>query len=200
MAAMPDGRVEVRSYRTVFDLERRLYRIDRIRLNPGGIPVRAVVYGVALALAIALVAALPLAGRPLTVLPWPVRELALPCLLAGALAAIRVDGRPCHVAARSLISLALGPRRLSGWRRAPAAPERWRPPDILLIPDGSDARPRRARFTGPGAVSIAVAHQLRRRRGRRVTLRADDGWPGRKRTVIVLARRARLDVRPRRRS
>ena len=38
-----DGRIEVRSYRTVFDLERRLYRIDRLRLNPGGVPVRGIV-------------------------------------------------------------------------------------------------------------------------------------------------------------
>ena len=32
--------MEVRSYRRVFDLERRIYRVDRLRLNPGGVPVR----------------------------------------------------------------------------------------------------------------------------------------------------------------
>ena len=36
--------MEIRSYRRVFDLERRIYRIDRLRLNPGGVPVRGVVY------------------------------------------------------------------------------------------------------------------------------------------------------------
>ena len=29
-------RIEIRSYRAVFDLERRLYRIDGFRLNPSG--------------------------------------------------------------------------------------------------------------------------------------------------------------------
>jgi hypothetical protein len=32
--------MEIRSFRRVFDLERRIYRVDRLRLNPGGIPVR----------------------------------------------------------------------------------------------------------------------------------------------------------------
>ena len=36
--------MEIRSYRRVFDLERRIYRVDRLRLNPGGVPVRGVVY------------------------------------------------------------------------------------------------------------------------------------------------------------
>ena len=36
--------IEIRSYRAVFDLERRIYRVDRLRLNPGGVPVRGVVY------------------------------------------------------------------------------------------------------------------------------------------------------------
>ena len=34
--------IEIRSYRRVFDLERRIYSIDRVRLNPGGVPVRGV--------------------------------------------------------------------------------------------------------------------------------------------------------------
>ena len=38
----------IRSYRRVFDLERRIYRVTRIRLNPGGIPIRGVVYLLAL--------------------------------------------------------------------------------------------------------------------------------------------------------
>src|SRR5919197_5951314 len=138
MADPGDGCVEVRSYRSVFDLERRLYRIDRIRLNPGGVPVRAVIYAVAGAVVVALAAVVPLVGWPLAALPWPVRELALPALVAAALTAIRIDGRPWHVAAPSVLALALGPGRLSGWRSAAAMPRRWRPPDVLVIPDGSE--------------------------------------------------------------
>ncbi len=36
--------MEVRSYRNVFALERRVYSIDRLRLNPGGVPVLSLVY------------------------------------------------------------------------------------------------------------------------------------------------------------
>ena len=41
--------MEVRSYRRVFDLERRIYSIDRMRLNPSGVPLRGVVYFLVLA-------------------------------------------------------------------------------------------------------------------------------------------------------
>ena len=36
--------MEIRSYRRVFDLERRVYSVDRLRLNPSGVPVRGIVY------------------------------------------------------------------------------------------------------------------------------------------------------------
>jgi hypothetical protein len=192
---MGDGRIEVRSYRTVFDLERRLYRIDRVRLNPGGLPVRGVVYAAVLTLVVAVIAALPLIGWPLRALPWPARHLLLPIVLAAALTAMRVDGRPSHVALRSLVVLAPGARRIDSWQRVPRSPERWRPPDLVVIPDGSESRARRCRFRGPGAVVVAIAHELLRRPGRRVALRPahEDGSAERK--VVVIADGARLDIR-----
>jgi hypothetical protein len=191
-----DGRIEVRSYRTVFDLERRLYRIDRVRLNPGGVPVRGVVYGVGLTVVLAVLATLPLLGWPLRALPWPARHLLLPTVLAAALTVVRIDGRPCHVALRSLIKLAVGPRRVDAWERVPRSPERWRPADLIVIPDGSESGLRRACFRGPGAVVVGVAHELRRHRGRRVKLRPtlQGGEPARK--VVVLAAGSRLDIHP----
>jgi hypothetical protein len=193
------GRIEVRSYRTVFDLERRLYRIDRVRLNPSGVPVRGVVYAVVLTIVLAVLAALPLLGWPLRALPWPARHLVLPTLLAAALTVVRVDGRPCHVALRSLIELAVGLRRVDAWERVPRSAGRWRPADLVVIPDGSESGLRRACFRGPGAVVVGVAHELRRRRARRVTLRPtrQRGEPARK--VVVLADGSRLDIRPARR-
>ena len=190
-----DGRIEVRSYRTVFDLERRLYRIDRLRLNPGGVPVRGIVYGVVLTVVVAVLAALPLLGGPLRALPWPARHLVLPTVLAAALTIVRVDGRPCHVALCSLIELAVGPRRVDGWERVPRSAGRWRPPDLVVIPDGSESGLRRARFRGPGAVVVGVAHELRRRPGRRVQLRpARHGQSARK--VVVLGDGSRFDIHP----
>jgi hypothetical protein len=187
--------IEVRSYRSVFDLERRVYRVDTVRLNPSGVPVRGIVYAVVLALVVGALTAVPVVGLPLREFPWPVRHVLLPTALAAALSALRIDGRPCHVALRSLAGLMIGPRRVSCWRRAPALPQVWRPPDVLLIPDGSDSRLRRSRFRGPGAVVLAVGHQLHQRRGRRVTVRpAQRAHPDRK--VVVLAQSATLHIRP----
>ena len=60
---------EIRSYRSVFDLERRIYRIDRVRLNPGGIPVRGVLYFLAILLAVAGASRVPLLGEAVRALP-----------------------------------------------------------------------------------------------------------------------------------
>jgi hypothetical protein len=143
---------EIRSYRSVFELERRIYRIDRVRLNPGGVPVRGVLYGLTILLALALAAQVPLLGEVLGALPWYARELVLPALSAGLLTLITVDGRAFHLAAAALLRYALGPRHLSGLRACAAPGGRWRPEDLLVLPDGSDARVRRLRYTGPGAV------------------------------------------------
>jgi hypothetical protein len=188
-------RIEVRSYRSVFDLERRVYRIDSVRLNPSGVPVRGIVYAVVLALIVAALTGMPAVGLPLRELPWPVRHLLLPVALAAALSTLRIDGRPCHVALRSLAGLVIGPRWVSCWRRAPSLPQVWRPPDVLLIPDGSDSRLRRSRFRGPGAVLVAVGHQLHQRGGNRVTVRsAQHAHADRK--VIVVTQSGTLDIRP----
>jgi hypothetical protein len=194
-----DGRVEVRSYRTVFDLERRLYRIERLRLNPGGVPVRGVVYTVVVSVAVGVIAALPVLGWLPRLLPWPARQLLVPTVVAAALAIVRVDGRPCHVALRSLVALLLGPRRLSAWQRVARGSARWRPPDVVVIPDGSEALPRRARFRGPGAVGVAIGHELRPRQRRRVTLHPLLGVQEPARKVVVIANRATLDIRSDRR-
>jgi hypothetical protein len=162
---------EIRSYRSVFELERRIYRIDRIRLNPGGIPVRGVIYCLAILLSLALAARLPVVGDAVRALPWYARELALPALSAGLLTLISVEGRAFHLAAAALLRYALGPRHLSGLRPCAAPAGRWFPDDLLLLPDGSDARLRRLRYTGPGAVR----------------------WPASGK-VIVLEHGARLDV------
>jgi hypothetical protein len=211
--------IEIRSYRAVFELERRIYRIDRLRLNPGGVPVRGCVYFLALLAAALLAGRLPLMGTVVRVLPWYMRDLALPSLSAALLTVIRIEGRPFHLAAHALARYATGPKRLAGvrpyssrrgwlrWSSSDLAPgERWYPPELLLLPDGSDGHLRRLRYTGPGAVLVAVAHEraewrvgvgrrlglrpaltLRELRGRRAPEQAQ---------VIALAPRARLAVKP----
>ena len=152
--------MEIRSYRRVFDLERRVYSVDRLRLNPGGVPVRGIVYFVVILAVSAIAARLPLLGGVARALPWYLRDLALPVVSATLLSVIRVEGRTFHLAARALVRHALGPRCLAGLGCRATVERRWHPSDIVLLPDGSDARMRRLRYTGPGAVLIALEHEL----------------------------------------
>jgi hypothetical protein len=174
--------MEIRSYRRVFDLERRIYRVDRVRLNPGGIPVRGVVYFLAILAGALTARGLPLAGTAVRMVPWYAGDLALPVASAAILTMIRIEGRPFHLAASALVRYRSGPRRLAGARRCAAWGDRWHPQEILLLPDGSDSRLRRMRYTGPGAVLVAVDHE-----------RSERGWPGprispRRPTVSLRAR------------
>jgi len=201
--------MEIRSYRRVFDLERRIYRIDRLRLNPGGVPVRGVVYFLAILLAALIARRLPLLEIVAKVPPWYLGDLAVPAASAALLTMIRVEGRPFHLAALALTRYGTGPRRLAGTRRCMDPAGRWYPDEIVVLPDGSDGRMRRLLYTGPGAVRVGVQHErtegaakrglsslARLRRGPELTLSglADGGAlsPG---EVIALAPGARLLVR-----
>lgn len=175
--------IEIRSYRRVFDLERRLYSVDRVRLNPGGVPVRGVVYFLAAALASVMIADAPAVGPLVREIPWYLRDVALPSAAATMLSVIRIEGRVFHLAARSMLCYRIGPRRLAGWRRCGASGARWYPHDLVLIPDGSDARMRRLRYTGPGAVLVCVEHE---RRGRAKELGASATARSRTRAVLSL--------------
>jgi hypothetical protein len=152
--------MEIRSYRRVFDLERRVYSVDRLRLNPGGVPVRGIVYFVAILAVSAIASRLPLLDGVMRALPWYLRDLALPGASATLLSVIRVEGRTFHLAARALVRHAFGSRRLADLGRSTVAGRRWKPPDIVLLPDGSDGRMRRLIYTGPGAVLVALEHEL----------------------------------------
>jgi hypothetical protein len=201
-------RVEVRSYRTVFELERRLYRIDRFRLNPAGVPLRGVVYFALAVIAVAAAQTMPAVGWALRELPWYLRYVGLPLGTAALLTVVRVDGRPVHLALRALWH---GPRatpRLNGLRSCPAAEALWWPPPLLLIPDGSDPSFRRYRCRGPGAVMIRVAHEtptqacphparLASGRSAEIVLRAAEGARPPSARVVSLRPGATLVVEPR---
>lgn len=198
--------MEIRSYRKVFDLERRIYEIDQVRLNPSGVPLRGVLYSLA-AVALALLCdRLPLVGAVAASLPWFVRDLALPVAFGSMLAAISIDGRRFDQGARALGRYVLGPRRLVALRRRSrcARLASWRPPEVLVLPNGSEPRLRRLCFAGPGTARLNArqAHAVARRKAiarprakctlvvsaSRGTASGDAG------RVIVLDRDARLRV------
>jgi hypothetical protein len=150
--------MEIHSYRRVFDLDRRIYRVDRLRLNPGGIPLRGVAYFLVIVLVALAVGKLPLLGLAAHAMPWYLRDLVLPGASAALLTVIRVEGRPFHLAARALLRYRLGTSASSlGSRQGRGG--RWRPQEITFLPDGSDSRMRHLRYTGPGAVLIALQHE-----------------------------------------
>jgi hypothetical protein len=198
--------MEIRSYRKVFELERRIYRVERLRLNPTGVPVRGVGYFLVLLVTTLLVARLPLLGSVVRATPWYMRDLAGPGATAVLLTIIKLEGRPFHIAALALLRYGWGPRELAGLRPYRASERLWYPDELLVLPDGSDSRLRRLRYSGPGTVHVSVAHvrtewasgaldALTRRanltlfplRGRRAPGRAQ---------VIRLEADARLEVRP----
>jgi len=196
------GSIEIRSYRTVFDLERRIYRIDRLRLNPGGIPLRGVLYCGALGLLEIVLGRLPLLAPAIGLLPWYLRFLALPVGGAALLCLVRIDGRPFHLAGWALLRFACW-HRAGGGTFAPPVPRgrRREIPDLLVLCDGSDGRLRGLRFTGPGAVLLGVAHERGRCRGPLLRRRSevgvrtlDRGAPLRRAQVLELSDGARLRV------
>lgn len=146
--------MQIRSYKAVFQLERRIYRIDGLMLNPAGVPLRGIAYFAALLAGALLVSRLPLLAHVGGVAPWYVRGLLGPAALAVLLTTIRLDGRPCHVAVRTLVGYWLGPRRLVGLRRCPRLESRLEPGALVVLADGSEARLRRMRYRGPGAALV----------------------------------------------
>jgi hypothetical protein len=199
--------IEIRSYRRVFDLERRIYSIDRYRLNPTGIPVRGVLYFLAaVALSLAL-SAMPLVGALARAVPWFLRDLVLPASSAALLSLIRVDGRTCHLAALGLLGMVMAPRRISALTGGSGVGARWCPPELTMLPDGAEGRLRRLSYRGPGAVLVQVRHTRMgvSERGRvgfgrgRSTVRiadAPDGGRVSRGQVIVLEPGGRLLVTP----
>lgn len=173
--------IEIRSFRRVFAVERRIYRIDRFRLNPGGVPIRGIVYLVAILAAELLLLRLPLVGGLGRRVPWYLRELALPGLLAAALTVLRFDGRTFHLAGQALVRKHLArPGALDSSRPRVRC---WRPGAIVFMPDGSDRRLRRLTYTGPGAVRVAVEH---RRTGRSSERAGRAARGGVRRPVVVI--------------
>jgi hypothetical protein len=195
--------IEVRSYRDVFALERRVYRVDRLRLNPSGVPIRGLLYGIALVCSALVLAALPVTGWVLALLPWYLRDVVLPVGAAALLTVTRLEGRAFHIAAYALARHRLGARSLCALIPTPSPPpgRLWRAPELLLLADGSDACLRRVRFSGPGAALVAVPHECSvrrgpfRHRGSSLVVRAlGPSRPLARRRALAVDRGVRIDV------
>jgi hypothetical protein len=193
--------LEVRSFRSVFALERRVYQIDTLRLNPGGVPLRGIAYAAGLAGLTVAAASVPGLSWLVDQIPWYVRFLAFPGGLAGLLTLVRIEGRPFHVAAVALVRHHVAPDQLPRVRRRARPGTIWRPPPILCVADGSGSVPRSLRYRGPGAVLVTYPHDrvewsggLTLRRRPNISIHPVYGHPGRAATALELAPRAVLLV------
>src|SRR5215210_3923456 len=102
----------IRSYRRVFEVDRRIYRIDRWALPvPGGVPLRAVGYFAVALMALIAAGALPGSGELVGALSPPIRFVVLPLAIAVLGTQAAPDGRAAHRFAWDWLRLRLRARR-----------------------------------------------------------------------------------------
>src|SRR3954469_17286340 len=166
---MSEHEIPIRSFGVVFDLERRIHKIDRFRVPlPYGLPLRSLGYAI-VTLAIVLVAsAVPVIGTPIVGIPAPLRLVGLPIAAAYALPGLQIDGRPPHVVGVTAVRYALGPRRLAAWSPPGAGLKRL--DDIPVVCDEHTPQLRPGRLRGP-VEAIVRGDRVRLSRGERLTLR-----------------------------
>src|SRR3954452_20907583 len=164
--AMAD-RVIIRSYRRVFEVDRRIYRVDRWALPvPGGVPLRAVAYFVTALLAVLLAGSLPGIGELVAGVSAPLRFVVVPLAVAVLGIQAAPDGRVAHRFAWDWLRLRLRARRRCAGRVVPleGEPVAWHG-ELALRWDGQGAQLRRGRVRGPARVTFNVPVQLRHGRG-----------------------------------
>lgn len=120
---MAEHDLQIRSFRLVFDLERRIHRVDRFRIPlPYGLPLRSLIYATASLVALLLLAHLPGLGMLISGLPAPARYVLLPAGIAYGLTQVRLDGRSAHAAAAAWIRYRCSPTALVAFRRLDVQP------------------------------------------------------------------------------
>ena len=184
-------RVVIRSYRRVFEVDRRIYRVDRWALPvPGGVPLRAVGYFAAAVLAVVILGAVPLTSELVELLSAPLRYVVLPLAIAVLGTQAAPDGRTAHRFAFDWARFRWRAHRRSAGRAVALEkePVRW-DGELAVRWDADCPRLGRGRVKGPARVTFNVpvhTHGLEARG-------ASEGEPG---DVIVLCQNTVLEVRP----
>ena len=185
----------IRSYRRVFEVDRRIYRVDRWALPvPGGVPLRAVGYFAATLLAVIVVGALPATGELVGALSAPIRFVVVPLAVAVLGTQAAPDGRAAHRFAWDWLRFRSRARRRCSGRVVALAgePVAW-DGELALRFDGDDARLHRGRVRGPARVTFNVPVQLSDGGGRLVARTGSWGEPGQ---AVVVCGGVRLEVWP----
>lgn len=183
-------RVVIRSYRRVFEVDRRIYRVDRWALPvPGGVPLRAVGYFAATLLVVVVLGGLPGTGELLGMLSPPLRYVVLPLLVAILGVQVAPDGRSAHRFAADWLRFRVRSRRRSAGRvvELEGEPVRW-DGELAVRWDADAPGLQQARVRGPARVTFNVPVELHGLNARG----ARDGEAG---DSVVLGGGAVLEVR-----
>jgi conjugation transfer TcpE-like protein len=188
---MARDRLLIRSYRRVFEVDRRIYRIDRWALPvPGGVPLRAVGYFAATLILAILLSALPATKELIGAISAPLRYVILPLAVAVLGSQATPDGRAAHRFAADWVGFRLRARRRSADRTMPLEdePVLWHG-KLGVTWDEHGTRLARACVTGPARITFNVPLELR-------GLVARPAAEGPRGDAIVLCPGERLKVRP----
>src|SRR3954454_590923 len=150
---MSEHEIPIRSFGVVFDIERRIHKIDRFRIPlPYGLPLRSLGYAVGAVVIVISAGRLPLLGAIVGALPAPLRLVRLPWAVAYALTSVRIDGRVAHVFGLSVLRYAVSPRCVAGC--APVRRGAVCLGDATFAPDEHTALLRPGRVTGPARLHV----------------------------------------------
>jgi hypothetical protein len=188
-------RLVIRSYRRVFEVDRRIYRVDRWALPvPGGVPLRAVGYFAATLLLVIFLGALPATGELIGAVSAPLRFVVIPLAVAVLGTQAAPDGRAAHRFAADWLRFRMRSRRHCGERTVPLEdePVAWHG-ELGVCWDEHGSRLAHGRVTGPARITFAVPVELRDGTGHLVARPAEDGRRG---DAVVLCAGERLEVRP----
>lgn len=148
--------IQLRGYRRVFRIERRLFRFDRWRIPyPHGVPLRAIGYVAVLELGVIAASRLPLLGWVVTLLGPAISYLTLPLIGAWLLMQGRIDGRPPHHVIISLLRWSLGARCLAGLSPCPRQGAEVVPlEEVSVAFDARESFPVSGTIKGPAEVTF----------------------------------------------
>lgn len=171
-------KLQIRSYRKVFKIDRKLYKVDRWYLPvPGGVPLRGLGYFTLALLAILVLGQLPIFGLVLSLLSPPLRYVILPIGVAIYGMQHHPDGRTAHRFALQWFMFKLRARRCCANHPVPldGEPVKWAG-RVGVRHDAHSASLRHARITGVARVIFNVPVTMRRGwRGSLVVTGASDG-------------------------
>src|SRR3954467_10490129 len=153
-----DERLGIRAYRRVFEVDRRIYRVDRWALPvPGGVPLRGLGYFIATLFFMLLGGRLPGLAPLLELLSAPLRYVVLPLAVAVLGTQAAPDGRSAHRFAWDWVRLRMRARRRCAGRVVPleGEPVNWNGA-LATCWDAHGTTLWRARVRGPARVTFKV--------------------------------------------